>query len=212
MNPIKIIRSKRRSVSLEITPEASLIVRAPFRVSDSCVQKLIQEKMSWIQKKISVVKNRPQTKEKQLVDGEEFLYLGEKYFLKIAKVKKIELNDQLIFPEKFLPKAKAKINAWYRAEAKEIITDRATLWAKQMGVKFSSIKINSAQKRWGSCSHKNQLNFGWKLILQPLEIVDYVVIHELAHIVHKHHQKTFWQLVAAYCPKYKECRKGLRDG
>jgi len=210
MNPIKILRSRRRSISLEITPEASLIVRAPLRVSDSYIQKLIQEKMPWIQKKIAAVKNRPQPKEKQFIDGEEFLYLGEKYQLKVTKAKKIELKDNLIFPEKFLSKAKIKISAWYRAEAKEIITDRAIIFAKQMGVKFSSIKINSAQKRWGSCSHKNQLNFGWKLILQPIEVVDYVVIHELAHIVHKHHQKTFWQLVAAYCPDYKRLRGCLR--
>ncbi|MFA6132185.1 MAG: SprT family zinc-dependent metalloprotease [Patescibacteria group bacterium] len=211
METAKIIRSNRRTISLEITPEAVLIIRAPQRVSEVYIEKLVQDKMSWIQKKIVAVKNRPKSQPKEFVDGEVFWYLGESYPLKISKVKKIELKGDLLFPQKFLPKAKIKMAAWYKQEAKEIITERATLYAKQMGVNFTSIKINSAQKRWGSCSHKNHLNFGWKLILQPLEVVDYVVVHELAHIPHKNHSRAFWQLVALHCPDFRKFRKCLRE-
>jgi len=211
MNPIKIIRSNRRSISLEITPEAILVVRAPKKVSEVYIEKLIQDKMVWIQKKIQAVKNRPKSQPKEFVAGEEFWYLGQSYRLRIAKVKKIELKNDLIFPKKFLSKAKIKLESWYKQEAREIISDRAKLFAKQMGVNFSSIKINNAQKRWGSCNHKNHLNFGWKLILQPLEVVDYVVIHELAHIPHKNHSSFFWQLVATHCQDFKVYRKQLKE-
>jgi len=210
MSPTKIIRSNRRSISLEITSEAVLVIRAPFKVSESYIEKLVQDKTVWIQKKLAVAKNRPRPQEKKFIDGENFLYLGENYQLKISKNKKIELKNNLFFPEKFLPKAKSKLATWYKQEAKEIITDRAKVFAKQMGVDFSAIKINNAQKRWGSCNHKNHLNFGWKLILQPLELVDYVVIHELAHVCHKNHSKNFWQLVAEHCPDFKERRRRLR--
>lgn len=211
MEPIKIIRSHRCTIVLEITPEAVLVVRAPQRVSESYIEKIIQDKMVWIQKKIREIKARPRSRPKEFIDGEEFFYLGQSYKLKISKTKKIELKDNIIFPEKFLPKAKTKMVAWYKQEAKEIISERAALYAKQMGVNLTSVKINNAQKRWGSCSRKNHLNFGWKLILQPLEVVDYVVIHELAHIPHKNHSRVFWQLVAVHCPEFKVYRKWLKE-
>jgi predicted metal-dependent hydrolase len=188
-----------------------LVVRAPQRVSESFIEKIVQDKMIWIQKKISEMKQRPSSRAKEFVNGENFFYLGESYCLKIMKAKKIELKNDLIFPEKFLPKAKTKMIAWYKQEAQEILTDRAKIWAEQMGVKFTAIKINSAEKRWGSCSHKNQLNFGWKLILQPLEVVDYVVIHELAHVPHKNHSKDFWNFVVRFCPNFKTLRKQLKN-
>ncbi|HBR80276.1 MAG: hypothetical protein UX09_C0030G0003 [Candidatus Uhrbacteria bacterium GW2011_GWE2_45_35] len=208
---MKIIRSNRRSICLEITPEAVLIVRVPERVPQSYIEKLVQEKADWIQKKIAAAKNRPRAQEKSFVDGEGFFFLGKSYPLKITRAKKIELTDELIFPEKFLPKAKNKLEVWYKQEARKIISARAEIFAEKMGLKFAAVKINSAQKRWGSCSRKNHLNFGWKLILQPLELVDYVIVHELAHIPHKNHSRVFWQLVAEYCPEFKVYRKRLRE-
>lgn len=173
MIPIKLIRSHRRTISLEITSKAFLVVRAPYRVSENYVEKLVQEKMSWIQKKIMVVKNRPKPLIEKSFDAQTLIL--------------------------------------YKQKAKKIISERAVLYAKQMGVNFASVKINNARKRWGSCSHKNHLNFGWKLILQPLEIVDYVVIHELAHIIHKNHSQEFWRLVAVFCPEFKMLRKKLKN-
>ena len=109
MFPAKIIRSNRRTVSLEITSEAVLVVRAPQRVSEDFIEKIIREKMVWVEKKISEMKQRPSSRAKEFVNGENFFYLGESYCLKIMKAKKIELKNDLIFPEKFLPKAKTKI-------------------------------------------------------------------------------------------------------
>ncbi|MFH1089913.1 MAG: SprT family zinc-dependent metalloprotease [Candidatus Uhrbacteria bacterium] len=211
MFPTKIIRSNRRTISLEITSEAVLVVRVPQRVSEAFIEKIVRDKTAWVEKKISEMKKRPQSRVKEFIDGEQFFYLGESYGLKITKAKKIELKNDLIFPEKFLSKAKTKMTAWYKQEAQEILTDRAKIWAEQMGVKFTAVKINSAEKRWGSCSHKNQLNFGWKLILQPLEVVDYVVIHELAHVPHKNHSKDFWNFVVRFCPNFKALRKQLKN-
>lgn len=173
MSPAKIIRSNRRSICLEITPEAVLIIRAPHRVPESYLEKLIQEKAGWIQKKITAVKNRPKPLSESPVD--------------------------------------AKTLASYKQKAKEIIFERVARYARQMGVVFVSVKISSARKRWGSCSRGNNLNFSWRLICHSLEIIDYVIIHELAHIVHKHHRQTFWQLVAAHCPDFKIRKKQLQE-
>lgn len=208
----KIIRSKRRSIALVVSSDATLVVRAPMRISLEYIQNLISEKRDWIEKRREqILKNGGPAKSKEFADGESFLYLGENYELKIAKCKSIELKNQLYFPEKFLQKAREKMIKWYKKEAREIITERANLYSKSTSWKFESISITSANTRWGSCSPDNSLNFPWKLIMAPLGIVDYVVVHELAHIPEKNHSKRFWKKVEEVLPDYKIRRKWLKE-
>jgi len=97
-----------------------------------------------------------------------------------------------------------------RKQAKQLIPQRVEHYAKLYNINYNKIKITSAKKRWGSCSARGNLNFSWRLVLTPPEIIDYVVIHELCHVVHHNHSKRFWALVAQICPNYKACRKWLR--
>lgn len=208
----KIVRSKRRSIALIVSSDATLVVRAPFRINLEYIKKLVFEKRDWIKKrKEQILKNGGPAKSKEFVDGENFLYLGENYELKIAKCKAIDLKNQLYFPEKFLGKARDKMIQWYKKEAREIITERAKIYSQISGWKFQSIFITSANTRWGSCNPKNSLNFPWKLIMAPLNIVDYVVVHELAHIPEKNHSQRFWKKVESILPDYKTRRKWLKE-
>ena len=101
--------------------------------------------------------------------------------------------------------------AWYKQEAKEIITERANLYSRLTGWKFKLISITSAETRWGSCGTKGSINFAWKLIMAPLEVVDYVVIHELTHLAVRNHSAKFWDKVRDVVPDYKTRRKWLND-
>ncbi len=209
----RTIRSKRKTVALEITPDAVLIVRAPYRAGEAYIRKLVQEKSGWIQKhlqKMLAKKNSQLTRKFQ--SGEKFLFLGRCYALQTIKAgrKRLYFEDKLYISEKYISEAKKILENWYRQQAKELIGKRVGHFTRLHKIDYKLIKITGAAKRWGSCSGKN-LNFSWRLIMAPLEIIDYVVMHEIAHLEVKNHSRKFWNKVAGFCPDYQAKRKWLRE-
>ncbi len=210
----KIIKSNRKTISLELTQNAELIVRTPKSASKRMIQTLVNEKAEWILKKQKLVKERrAAVKETKFAEGEKFLYLGKPYQLLIVDDIKVPLvfDDCFKLHREFLPYAEKIFLYWYKEQAREIITDCAAWYAKQTGLKYQSISINQAKTRWGSCSQKNTLNFTYRLVMSPKSVVDYVVVHELAHIKEKNHSKKFWLEVEKMCPNYKVHRKWLKE-
>lgn len=208
----KIVRSRRRSLALIVTPQAELVVRAPLIMPRIVINNFIRRKINWIKRKIEAAQLQNQGfKPKQFVNGEDFLYLGKTYRLKIVESKNIAISDFLEFPRKFLTQPKENLTEWYKLEAKERFLESAERYAQIMGLKYSKLKVSSAQKRWGSCTASNTLNLSWRLILAPQEIIDYVVVHELAHIQEKNHSCRFWNKVAAILPDYRLRKKWLRS-
>ncbi|MBI5413882.1 M48 family metallopeptidase [Candidatus Peregrinibacteria bacterium] len=204
MNEIKIdkiIRSGRRSISLMISPDATLTVRAPFLTPLFYIKKLVFEKRAWINKKqMQIIKNGGPQKPKEFVTGEEFLYLGEIHKLEFENRKELGLKDR-----------RAKVIEWYKKHALQKITERADYYSRITGWKFKSIAITKAETRWGSCGPSGSINFSWKLIMAPLDVIDYVVVHELAHLLVGNHSARFWDKVRAILPDYKKRRKWLKE-
>lgn len=216
MNIIKIhqiIRSNRRTLALEITPNASLIVRAPKRCSLSYINGFVKKKTRWIEKNHALIQKRcANVRNKKFVTGEEFLHLGRSYYLKISdQHKDISIANWLYFPQSMLIKAKASLISWYKNEALKHITFRVNKFSVLTGLTYKSIKITSAQKRWGSCSAKGGLCFSWRLIMAPLEVLDYVVVHELVHLKERNHSANFWDKVREILPNYVEEYKWLKE-
>ncbi|MFZ2192748.1 MAG: SprT family zinc-dependent metalloprotease [Candidatus Moraniibacteriota bacterium] len=209
----KITYSKRRTVALIISAEATLIVRAPMRTPLSYIEKMVAQKADWISNKMQEISVRPKTIKKVFTEGEEFLYLGKKYQLKLTdKLEiKISADGDLFFPRVFLWRAKARLLDWYKKQALEEITQRVEALAQKLELKYLSIKISNAERNWGSCGPKNSLNFNWRLIMAPSSVIDYVIIHELMHILEKNHSHKFWSKVAGVMPEYKKTRKWLKD-
>jgi len=209
----KLIRSARRSISLEITREGRLVVRMPRLGSLAAVKRFIFEKQEWIEQKMAeassqVKKNAP----KRFVPGEQFYYLGEKYPLQLAETHhpKLKFQNGFFMAESNLKYGRKIFIDWYRRQAKLNIPKRVRWYAQLHHLNCHRIGITSASRRWGSCTTQGNLNFTWKLILLPLKIVDYVVVHELAHLVHHNHSKSFWAQVGKMLPDYKERRKWLK--
>ena len=98
-----------------------------------------------------------------------------------------------------------------RTLALDAFIERSVLYAAKMGVAFKKIRLNSAKTRWGSCGPQGNLSFNWRLIQAPTEVLDYVVVHELAHLIERNHSRRFWAKVAQFCPEYKTARKWLRE-
>ena len=208
----QIIRSKRKILALIVKPDGTLIVRAPLRASEKSIREFIQNSVSWIEKKRAQALAALPPAPRQYAQGEMFLYLGNAYPLEIIKGQKkpLLLEENFKLAESAQSNARQVFERWYRAQAKEKLTERVDLYASQYAFQYKKIGITSARTRWGSCSASGALNFSWRLILAPLEAVDYVVVHELAHTVFHNHAKRFWKKVETIMPDYQERRKWLR--
>jgi len=208
----KIIRSKRRSIALIVNQDASLIVRVPLKTSLEYIDRLVAKKISWIKEKQALaINNYAKNKPKEFINGEVFLYLGDHYHLKITDMhSNISLIDFLYLPQSMQANAKKCLIMWYKAQALEKLKERVNLYSTMTGLKYKSIKVTGAEKRWGSCSAKGGLCFNWRLIMAPLSILDYVVVHELVHIEEKNHSSSFWGKLRTIMPDYENKRKWLK--
>jgi hypothetical protein len=210
----KIIRSNRRTLALQIAPDASLIVRAPEKVSEATIFTFVQKKLKWIlhHQKLARESYRPSVKRK-FVDGEGFLYLGDWHKLFVIRdvTQPLVVNEKKFFlSESFLPDAKKLFEQWYRKKACEVIKDRVRLYAETAGLRFKRITITGARKRWGSCGPKGTLNFSWRLIMAPMMVVDYVIVHELAHLEERNHSRKFREKVRLLFPDYQQAETWLK--
>jgi len=209
----QVIRSRRRTIALIITPDARLIVRAPLRAPAAMIDEAIREKSGWIRKKIGEMQKRPQAVGHSYTEGEIFWFLGRPYPLHIVDGASaaIERTDRLCVPSTIMPDIRYGLQRWYMVEAHKEIHSRCMWFSMMTGCSPTSVRITDARQRWGSCNHKGGLNFSWRLIQAPLSIVDYVIVHELVHLRQPDHSLKFWAKVEALMPDYKRRRAWLRE-
>jgi predicted metal-dependent hydrolase len=210
----RVVRSRRRTVSLVVNEEAALIVRAPLHMPDRDIASVVREKSAWIHKHQARMRERLTQRPQRLYEeGEGFLWLGRTLRLTpLAEARRVVREDGLLMvPLSGAVERQRLVDHWYRQEARRILTERVRLWAALMGLTVDRVTITAAMKRWGSCSGRANLNFAARLIMAPLEVVDYVVVHELAHIPHKHHGPAFWALVDEQMPDYALHRRWLAE-
>jgi predicted metal-dependent hydrolase len=212
-----IVRSNRRSICLEIRDNASLLVRAPFSLSPEIIGSFIRQKQGWIERKLEHAR-RKKVVSKKFENNEEFYYLGKPCILNIISQGRVplELLEQdgikvFHFSKEYLSHARKIFTGWYKEQAKNIIRQRVVFFSLSNRLDYSRITLRDAATCWGSCGRNNSLNFNWRLIMAPLEVLDYVVVHELAHTRHKNHSRVFWESVENILPDYKIRRKWLKD-
>lgn len=213
MKPDRIIHSKRKSFAIVIERDGTLVVRAPLHASTRQIETLLDQKQDWILEKQAAVRAHPaKTKTQAFKEGESFLYLGNEYPLKIVERQRqaLELNGCFSLRRDRLEDAREVFAAWYRAEARRVISARLESYAGQYGFKYKSMRISSARTRWGSCG-RDTLNFSWRLVMAPLEALDYVVVHELCHLRQHNHSPAFWQEVERIQPDYKQRSAWLKQ-
>lgn len=209
----KIIRSRRRTIALVVTHDATLVIRSPLKTPLDYLKNLVNKKRDWIRAKLLEMQSKPQPKAKEFVNGESFFYLGKSYKLKIVDdiVGDVELRENLLLSQEKASCARDAVIKWYRSEAGKKIKERCEWYSRLTGYKPLSIKISDAQKRWGSSGHRGTLNFSWRLIMAPVEIIDYIVVHELVHLEQRDHSRLFWDKVRSIMPDFKIRQKWLKD-
>ena len=204
-----IIRSIRKTISLHISTQGELIVKAPFFIPEKIIHSFIKQKEDWILKALQKINVRKVSK-KTYFEGEEFLFLGDIYKLHLGDFKDISVSDSLLhFPSFMKFRIQKELESWYIKKAKEIITERLDYMSKKMKTSYKDIRFSDTSSKWGSCSLDNALQFNWRLIMTPLTVINYVVVHELTHTLEKNHKASFWIKVRLYTPAYKQHRKWL---
>ena len=207
IKPDEIIRSKRKTIALIIERDGRLIVRAPLHARQEMITGFIQSKEKWISKKRAEIKTNYQPFiTKKYHNGEGFWYLGKTYPLQIVEVEKpiLDLDGSFQLARKAVPKASLVFEQWYRQQARRVISERVLWYAKKTGFSYRQIRITSAQMRWGSCGARGTLNFSWRLVMAPLTVIDYVVVHELVHLKVRNHSQEFWTQVRWIMPDYRK--------
>lgn len=207
---------KRKNVTITVERDRSVVVHAPVGVPEATLRELVDGKRQWLFEKLNDAQKYqplPHAPGKELVNGESALYLGRAYRIELVD----SANDRVRFSSKFLiphshaSERKRVLREWYVERAKEKILPRVEMHAKNLGVTYEQAKIADSRFRWGSCTPGNNLNFNWRLIKAPMFAIDYVIVHELAHLIEANHTARFWNVVSAQLPAMDRARDWLRE-
>jgi predicted metal-dependent hydrolase len=204
-------RAHRRTLTLHITRDGEVVVKAPYLMPEFMIRRFVSEKRDWISKHLQSIKKNQVKKVEQLAEGVEISYLGKIYPLHITQSDKISVTDRFNVPRGIMFRAKKELTNWYIKQAKQIITERVDHYAELMRLEYKSISYSDTRSKWGTCFVDNRLQFNWRLVMAPITVIDYVCVHELAHTREKNHRREFWKIVATYKPAYKQYIKWLRD-
>lgn len=210
----RLIRSRRKSLCLQVAHDASLIIRAPQNMPIATIEEFIRKKHRWIIKKQATARKKiSKATPKRFTNGENFTYLGGNYPLTIVDKNYIPLSFERGFrlSKIFLSSAREVFIRWYKNEARKKIEERLKHYSALTGLKYRAFRISNAKTRWGTCTPEDNLTFSWRLIMAPQDVIDYVVVHEITHTIEKNHSKRFWKKLAEFFPRFKECRTWLKD-
>ena len=209
-----VIRSRRKTIAVEITKEGGVLVRAPLKLARREVLAFVKQNRAWIARKLAQARVRQEERTpRRFLEGENFPFLGEQHRLRYVAGGEYlrKLNGEFLLGADLSSRAGDLFRTWYRARAREILEDRVAHFALRMGLTCRSVRITDAKERWGSCSAAGSLNFAWRLVMAPPPVIDYVIVHELAHLVEMNHSRRFWERLGRILPDYAKRRKWLRE-
>ena len=215
---VEVVRTDRkRSASIRLLGDL-VKVSVPITLSDSRIRNLVTKRTPWIKNKLREQSDRPITPPKEYVSGETVTYLGKNYRLKVLIGDQPSMKLRGGYVEATVTKAdrdpknsiRSLLKEWYKSHAENRLGEKTKRFAKIIGVKPSSVTVKDYKSRWGACSISGDISFNWRIILAPHSIIDYVVIHELCHMLEHNHSSKYWKHVERYVPNWKECREWLK--
>ena len=210
--------NRKRTISLQVKNN-KLIIKTPRRVSKKILYDLIKRKQNWIKQKAILNFEEQNLKNREFIDNEKFYYRGNEYRLSLILGRKeaVKIEEGLLqvwyVADKSIVRSTIKrlLEDWYLKESTKVLKARTEELAQQMKVQPCGITVKNYNSKWGSCTANNKISYNWRIIMAPDCIVDYLIIHELSHIIEPNHSKNFWYQVGTYCKDFKKKRKWLRE-
>jgi predicted metal-dependent hydrolase len=208
--------ARRRKLTITVERDRRIVVHAPEGLSEEKIRQVVESKRQWIFEKITHPQKyqiRPHPPGKELVSGESALYLGRQYRIEVVKtgLPEIRFVQRFFVPAAQEKKREEALRKWYIRKAKEKIIPRVNIHAHELGVHVSGVKIVDNRFRWGSCTLKNNVNFNWRLIKAPMFVIDYVIVHELAHLMEANHTPRFWNILRTQAPTMEKAKLWLKE-
>lgn len=208
-----VVFSQRKKLTITVERDRSIKVYAPEGTSVEKIQAIIESKKLWIYEKTRHKQKYdplPHAPGKELVTGESLPYLGKNYQIEL-----VDTDGGIHFSQKFsVPRNlignKRVFQDWYQEKAKEKILPRVISHAKNLGVTYKEAKISDSKLRWGSCTPNDNVIFNWRLIKAPMFVIDYVIVHELAHLLESNHTPRFWNIVKAQIADMEKAKEWLK--
>ncbi|MFN0072457.1 MAG: M48 family metallopeptidase [Chloroflexota bacterium] len=215
---------RKRSIQISVQPDLTVRVIAPLRLARARIDEMVRARAPWILKRRNDLRLAHGAQaERQWVSGEHLPLLDEELELRIrpqAGKRMLQARRDGDVLEVIVPlnldgvdAIRRLVHKWYGIQAQSVFLERTAVYAEILGVKPRQVLVRNQESRWGSCAHDGTLRFCWRLVLAPKRVLDYVVVHELSHIQHPHHQRAFWDTVGSVLPNYPDLRAELkRDG
>jgi predicted metal-dependent hydrolase len=215
---------RRRTISYVIDDDGVLRITVPVRTRFAFVEEMLHRRAPGILFRLAEHRKLRANAVQDFTDGEEVLYLGHRYRLRVTQYVAapqgcvlrphfidVNIADAAISEKALREEVRLEILLWLKRRARVKFKKRMDLWAKRLGVTYTKLLVTDPARQWGSCSADNVIRLNWRLLMAPLELLDYVVTHELAHIRHKNHSPRFWNFLARAMPDYGPRRKRLRQ-
>jgi predicted metal-dependent hydrolase len=213
--------ARRKTVAIAVDPLEGVLLTAPPGVDVAALDRVVKAKAQWIVDRLRLVaEGEPPAAPKQFVTGESFAYLGRSYRLRVrvggADGARVSAGWLEVGVRKGLEREEREaavrlaILDWYLVHAKRRLDERVAIWAANAGVEVADVRVRDQQKRWASCDDKGVLRFNWRVVQAPMRLVDYVVAHEVVHVIHPDHTKAFWARLGAVMPDYERRKEELR--
>lgn len=208
--------AKRKRLSITVERDCSVVVHAPAALSEERIGEIVTSKERWIQEKQQhpqKFKPREHPPGKEVVNGESALYLGRGYKIELveSRERKIRFEQKFIIPKWLGAGRRTVLREWYQQRAEEKILPRVKRLAQRMGVEYANVRLVDNLYRWGSCTPQNNLHLNWRLIKAPTFVIDYMIVHELAHLREPNHTPRFWNIVRAQCPRMAQAKSWLKE-
>ena len=214
-----IERTKRKkTISLQVK-DNKLVIKAPRNVSRKNIDDVIQRKQKWIKQRAILNFEEQTLRNRKFIDNEKFYFRGNEYHLSLilGSEEDVKIVDGLLLVTckddgaMGSKDVKSLIEGFYLRESAKILNTRTNEFAKKMKVQPTGITVKNYVSKWGSCTSKNKISYNWRIIMAPDCIVDYLIIHELCHIIEHNHSKNFWHHVETHCKDFQKKRKWLRE-
>lgn len=217
---VEVVFRKRKTLSIKVETSEMVKVVSPIGLSRDRILMILMKKERWIKEKIDMFESAELVHKKgSFEDGEQIMYLGRKYHLNIQMDSSVKNTLVKLYRGRFIVVVRDKntsgirfaMEEWYREKAQKIIQDRVNYYNKFFDVTPIGVKVKEQKRIWGSCTYQNRLLFNWRCIMAKIDVVDYIVVHEMCHMKQKDHSKRFWNIVRYILPDYKLREKWLRE-
>jgi len=205
--------SNRKTLNISVERDRSVVVRAPEYLTEKKIHEIVQTKRQWIKEKLSHAQKYPVVPEsKEFVSGETLMYLGKNYQLLVEDedFEGIKFNRRFSISKTNQAYANELFKKWYLKQALLKIEPLAIRYAKNLGVEYNTCKTSEMKYRWGSCTPANNIIFNWRIIKAPMHVLEYLVAHELVHLIESNHTPKFWNILSIQVPNYEKAKNWLK--